>query len=78
VENDGLNEKENCSLNSTTKEEVEDMDFELKDGSNGDQFELEGISPTCLLQLSCSWFMHEVTQVWLILNVVKMIAMDQN
>jgi hypothetical protein len=61
-----------------TKEEVEDMDFELKDGSNGDQFELEGIFPTCLLQLSCSWFMHEVTQVWLILNVVKMIAMDQN
>ncbi len=61
-----------------TKEEVEDMDFELKDGSNGDQFELEGISPTCLLQLSFSWFMHEVTQVWLILNVVKMIAMDQN
>jgi hypothetical protein len=54
------------------------MDFELKDGSNGDQFELEGIFPTCLLQLSCSWFMHEVTQVWLIENVVKMTVMDQN
>jgi hypothetical protein len=57
---------------------VEDMDFESKDVLNGDQFELEGSFPICLLQLSCSWFMHEVTQVWLIENVVKMIVMDQN
>ncbi len=54
------------------------MDFESKDVLNGDQFELEGSFPICLLQLSCSWFMHEVTQVWLIENVVKMIVMDQN
>lgn len=51
----------------------------LKDVSNGYQAKLKGILPTLLLQVSCSWSMHEVTQMKLIQNkAVKMIVMDHN
>jgi hypothetical protein len=51
----------------------------LEDVSNGYQAKLKGILPTLLLQVSCSWSMHEVTQMKLIQNkVVKMIVMDHN
>jgi hypothetical protein len=66
------------------------MHFELKDDSDGDestledvsngyQAKLKGILLTFLLQVSCSWSMHEVTQMKLIQNkIVKMIVMDRN
>jgi hypothetical protein len=69
---------------------VEDMHFELEDALDGDESTLEdasngyhvklkGILPTLLLQVSCSWSMHEITQMKMIQNkVVKMIVTDHN
>jgi len=81
VTDDGVNES--CTI----EEKIKDTDFEHGDQSSsklndsaGYQSELEGVTPpTCLLQVSCSWFMHEMAQIWLIQNgVMKMIVMDHN
>lgn len=51
----------------------------LEDVSNGYQAKLKSILPTFLLQVSCSWSMHEVTQMKLIQNkILNMIIMDHN
>jgi hypothetical protein len=86
VTDDGVNES--CTI----EEKIKDTDFEREDvldsdqsssklnDSAGYQSELEGVTPpTCLLQVSGSWFMHEMAQLWLIQNgVMKMIIIDHN
>ncbi len=90
VTDDGVNES--CTI----EEKIKDTDFEPEDVLDGDQIssklndsagyqsELEGVTPpTCLLQVSCSWFMHELAQLLLIQNgnqngVMKMLVIDHN
>jgi hypothetical protein len=66
-------------MHSELEDDSDGDESTLKDVSNGYQAKLKGLLLTFLLQVSCSWSMHEVTQMKPIQNkVVKMIVMDHN
>jgi hypothetical protein len=53
-------------MHSELEDVLDGDESTLKDASNGYQAKLKGILPTFLLHVSCSWPMHEVTQMKLI------------
>jgi hypothetical protein len=66
-------------IHSELEDDSDGDESTLEDVSNGYQAKLKGILLTFLLQVSCSWSMHEITQMKPIQNkVVKMKVMDHN
>jgi hypothetical protein len=50
-------------MDSELEDALDGDESALEDASNGYQAKLEGILPTLLLQVSCSWSMYEKTQM---------------